>query len=978
MPKKGIELASAYVTLLPSLDGAQKKIEAELADVDAGSIGEKIGEKLSEGVSEGLGESAEGLDGLGDKSSDVLGDIARYAPIAGAAVAAIGAAAFAAASDFDEAGARIEAAVGDDVEAAERLKGVGRTLYEDGWGESMTQLSDSLVTAREVLGDLSETDMTYAVEGAMTLEQVYGSDLSETLRGTRVLMERFGLSAEEATDLMVAGTQRGLDYTGELGDNLSEYAGRWADAGLEASEYFSLLEAGADSGAYSLDKVGDFLNEFLTSLSDGRMEEGIGRFSEGTQEVFESFKDGGATAQDVLNAVIGELATMPDEYSKAQIASELWSSLGEDNAMSMIEALADVEDSFGDVSGAAEDASEALSDSLGSKATSALRKWQDLLLPVGELAVDAFGMAADAATWVADCIDDLTGGYMETAEQQLALASATRSASDIMSSAMDDAGAAADEYGRKVGEAMQEVGESTSTTVASLAELSDEAEETLAGLYTQGDLLDRYVETIGELAGKSDLTRVEQQLLAEAVEGYNEITGDSVEVTDAANGTLSEGTDEIRENAEAWRENAEAQAYQQLATRYLEEQLSAQRELQSAQDELMAAREHYDQLVESGASNWEITAAAAEVGSLEQSVDELGDAVGAASDNYEAFSAEALLATSELSEGMKDAVTELPEYMQVAGVDIAESLSAGIESGSVSADDAAWYLSTAVEQQVSRLPASLRDDGMAAALGLAESISSGQITAQQAAQVLEAVVSGEVGSLPPELQELGAQAASNLAYSLGSGQSLAAEQSGDLATAAALAVAGLPEKMGLAGSDASAGFAGGILGGRGATASAAGQVADAASGMGDVGNTYGWGYELGANFARGLGASAGRVASAAAGVAGEAWAYLHHSTPERGPLADDDKWGGELVENFAEGMLGGIPALRSAAGDVAGAAAFGATGSYAPYGGGAGAGSTYNVYIDGDMLASDSRIRESVLALVELIARRKGMGEVTA
>ena len=327
-----------------------------------------------------------------------------------APLAAAGAGALAAAVDFDSAGSKIDAACGDATQGAETLKNVGRNLYKDGWGESMGQLSDSLIRAREILGDLSETDMSYAVEGAMTLEQAYGSDFAESLRGVNVLMDKFGLSATEATDLMVSGTQRGLDYTKELGDNLSEYSGRWADAGMSASQYFSLLEAGAQNGAYQLDKVGDFLNEFLTSLTDGRMEEGIGSFSQGTQDAFNSFKEGGASAQDVLNAVIGELAQMPDEYKRSQIASELWSSLGEDNAMSMITALSGVQDTFTDVSGSAEAAGDKISDNLQGKATQAIRTAQEAFEPFASVAVDMLGGAADAAKGAADDFSKLDSG----------------------------------------------------------------------------------------------------------------------------------------------------------------------------------------------------------------------------------------------------------------------------------------------------------------------------------------------------------------------------------------------------------------------------------------------------------------------------------------------------------------------------------------------------------------------------------------
>lgn len=344
---------------------------------------------------------------LGDSMESVGGTLTRSLTVQ---LAAAGAGAIAAAADFDAAGARIDAACGDATEGAETLKAVGSTLYKDGWGESMDAIASSAIRAREILGDLSQTDMSYAIKGAMTLEQAYGSDFSESLRGVNVLMDKFGLSATEATDLMVSGTQRGLDYTKELGDNLSEYSGRWADAGMTASQYFSLLEAGAQDGAYQLDKVGDFLNEFLTSLSDGRMEEGIGHFSQGTRATFESFKEGGASAQGVLDAVIGELAAMPGEYAKAQIASELWSSLGEDNAMSMITALAGVDDTFTNVGGAAQDAGDKISDNLANKATSALRTAQEAALPFASVAVDVLGGVAETAKGSAEGFSNLDEG----------------------------------------------------------------------------------------------------------------------------------------------------------------------------------------------------------------------------------------------------------------------------------------------------------------------------------------------------------------------------------------------------------------------------------------------------------------------------------------------------------------------------------------------------------------------------------------
>lgn len=205
-----------------------------------------------------------------------------------APVVAAGKAVFGVASDYEQANARIAAAFGVSGEEAERFSGIGKRIYEGGWGQSLDEVNDALIQCKSTLRDVSDEDLQTVTTNALMLSDTFGADVNESIRGTNALMEGFGLSATEASDLLTAGMQRGLNYTDELGDNLSEYSVRWGEAGMSASEYFSLLEAGTSNGAYNLDKVGDYLNEFLTALSDGRMEESIGSFSEGTQEVFEN------------------------------------------------------------------------------------------------------------------------------------------------------------------------------------------------------------------------------------------------------------------------------------------------------------------------------------------------------------------------------------------------------------------------------------------------------------------------------------------------------------------------------------------------------------------------------------------------------------------------------------------------------------------------------------------------------------------
>lgn len=320
-----------------------------------------------------------------------------------APIVAAGAAAFSTAASYEQATARIQSALGLTAEEAERLGDVGEGIYENGFGASLDAVSDALITVRQNLGDLNDRDLEYVTQAALTLSDTLGMDVGESVRGVNALMDGFGLSAQDAMDLFVAGAQDGLNYSGELGDNLAEYGPRFAQMGFSAEEYFSILKTGSENGAYSLDKVNDFLNEFQTSLADGRMDEQIGRFSESTQQLFESWKQGGATGQQVFEAVMGELAQMPDGYEKANIASELWSSLGEDNAMGMITSLAGVENKYGDVAGAAGAAADAASDSFAGKAQSAMRELQGAIEPLGQpllnIATNVAGVVRSFGEW---------------------------------------------------------------------------------------------------------------------------------------------------------------------------------------------------------------------------------------------------------------------------------------------------------------------------------------------------------------------------------------------------------------------------------------------------------------------------------------------------------------------------------------------------------------------------------------------------
>ena len=70
-----------------------------------------------------------------------------------------------------------------------------------------------------------------------------------------------------------------------------------------------------------------------------------------------------------------------------------------------------------------------------------------------------------------------------------------------------------------------------------------------------------------------------------------------------------------------------------------------------------------------------------------------------------------------------------------------------------------------------------------------------------------------------------------------------------------------------------------------------------------------WGKDLIDNFIDGLASS--DIVTTVSGIAGTISSYLHHSTPDVGPLANDDEWMPDMMDNFVKGIREGEPTLRS-------------------------------------------------------------------
>lgn len=355
---------------LKALKSSSEQTEQALKGIGAASEGTtKKLSGLCEVVSGGaMLQAAESLSGLGDKITELGGKATEaFAEAENATVKA--------SSYFGETG-----------EAAEETAEVIKNVYGAGVGESMDSVSNAVITVKKNIQDLDSTELTNLTEQAITLEDLYGIDMNETMRGVNSLMEQFGLSAQEAMDYIVAGTENGLDKTDELGDNLSEYAGKFAQAGYSASEYFQLLNNGLDGGAYNLDKVNDAINEVTTRLADGTIEEAIGSYSTETQGLFKAWQDGGATQKQVIDSIVKDIAGCQSQQESLNMAATAFGTMAEDGNLKFIESLTSVGSAYDNVSGSAQNLYNQTSTPM-QEMESNTRKLQQALAPLGEVLI---------------------------------------------------------------------------------------------------------------------------------------------------------------------------------------------------------------------------------------------------------------------------------------------------------------------------------------------------------------------------------------------------------------------------------------------------------------------------------------------------------------------------------------------------------------------------------------------------------------
>lgn len=272
-------------------------------------------------------------DGL-EKSWNKVGIAAAGIAVA---VGTVGKAAYDAASDFEKSMSNIQGATGMTAEQMEATKEVAKNLYSQNFGENWDDLGSAISAVQQVTGQTG-SELEGTTRNALLLRDAFGYEVNESIKSVDTMMRQFGITSDQAYDLLAQGTQKGLNKSDELIDSANEYANQFAALGFSADEMFDVFAAGSAEGVFQLDKVGDAVKEFNIRAKDGSKAstEAFEALGLNADTMMHTFAKGGPQAKAAFSQVLQMISDIEDPVQKNQIGVALLGTQFEDLEASVV------------------------------------------------------------------------------------------------------------------------------------------------------------------------------------------------------------------------------------------------------------------------------------------------------------------------------------------------------------------------------------------------------------------------------------------------------------------------------------------------------------------------------------------------------------------------------------------------------------------------------------------------------------------
>ncbi|ALG48578.1 hypothetical protein FORC3_1201 [Clostridium perfringens] len=363
------EVGNKSKSLENDLEGLQKKFKT----LDSGFSMQKVIKQFDD-VKKKAGDLAESVDKIKDKTE-------KLSVGATAGIGAIGATAIESSNNT----MKLKGALGLTEEEAQKLKETARDIAKDGF--DFSEANDSLIKIKQTLGDALNPEQVEGLSKALlSMNKVFDVDMNDSIRAISIMMKNFGIGSEEATDILVAGLQNGLDVSGDFLDTFSEYSVQLNTLGYSAEDSFNLMASGMENGVFNMDKLIDMVKEGrlrLTEMNDAS-KQAIDSIGLNAETVQQNISAGGETARKQMTELAQKILEIKNPTEQARVATALFGTQFEDLGINGIKSLAGVDESLIQTKGKTEELTKTVEESFGAKMRGAFEQVKEPLAELGE------------------------------------------------------------------------------------------------------------------------------------------------------------------------------------------------------------------------------------------------------------------------------------------------------------------------------------------------------------------------------------------------------------------------------------------------------------------------------------------------------------------------------------------------------------------------------------------------------------------
>lgn len=265
----------------------------------------------------------------------------------GAGVGLAGAAVYSFSDEYSTAMAQIQASTGATESEMSDFSNVAKNIYNQAIGENFYDIAESLSLVEQVTKQ-SGAALESTTQNAIAFRDTFGEDVTESVKAADTMMKNFGVTSDEAYNLLAQGAQNGLNKSNELLDSANEYAPHFSTLGFSAAEMFDTFGAGLEAGAFNLDKVGDAVKEFNIRSKDMSKTSVDAYKSLGlnAEKMSATFAAGGPAAQEAFRTVAQAISSVEDPVKKNAIGVGLFGTQFEDLEAGVIKAMGTARSQF--------------------------------------------------------------------------------------------------------------------------------------------------------------------------------------------------------------------------------------------------------------------------------------------------------------------------------------------------------------------------------------------------------------------------------------------------------------------------------------------------------------------------------------------------------------------------------------------------------------------------------------------------------